>query len=487
MGNALGVLSYAGTAIATLPVNLAGNGTLIIQTATLKFKEASIDAIRGLFTAVLESTPKVVHQLSPRLLLTTADNLVRAVVNALTSQVGSLPIIKKDLASNEINKATISLLWRDSAELGRFLVGLLDPIKRYALANSDTGIAEPNEEHGTNNELDLTDPMNRHAVICQFQRLVRSVVLILSHMTRNPSQGIDITHETTLLSDQTNTTITVPSSTPSGWAIKHKEKWIFVNGIAGELYWLKTACIKIATKYEREVTGVFNRGDGILWDLLECAGERRLHGSERAASQRQLIKRTASSRNAQEALKKELEEALRLAEEETKIVVIAHSQGCLLLQLSLEDILVGRTALLSDSTPTSQETYASARKKMRKHLYVFTFGNPSVDWRLETSDQDCISQSSYDDFRGEEDIAHLSSYVHCTEHFANEKDFVAKLGVLNPNRGANSGYSNIFINNRPTWIGHLFGTQYSLNKDHYQPNSQTSRLLECLPGQSISD
>ncbi|KAK9327211.1 hypothetical protein V1520DRAFT_349429 [Lipomyces starkeyi] len=62
------------------------------------------------------------------------------------------------------------------------------------------------------------------------------------------------------------------------------------------------------------------------------------------------------------------------------------------------------------------------------------------------------------------DIAHLSSYVLLKEHFANKEDFVAKLRVLSEKKPENSGYLNdyVFINENEEWIGHLFGTQYSL-------------------------
>jgi hypothetical protein len=488
VGNALGALGYVGTAVVTFPAELAANGTILIRFATHKFREASIDAVQELVTAILERFVGVLPSLSTGLLLTTTETLIRALFNALITQIGGLSTINNAVTSNEINKATLSLIWRDSAELGKFLVGLLDPIKCYALANSGSGIAVPGEAHGTDNELDLTKPMNRHAVICQFQRLVRSVVFILTNMTQDTIGAIDITPQTTLLSDDQTPDNIIESSSPiSGGTTMPPEKWIFVNGIAGELWWLKIACRKLATKYRRDIMGVFNRGDGIIWDLIECAGERSLHGNERAASQRRLIQRTPSSKRAQVALRRKLVEALATAEGDTKIVVIAHSQGCLLLRLALEDILVDRTSLFPASTPTESdlETYARARQKMCTQLYVFTFGNPSVDWRVEARHQDSITQTEFGTYQSGRNPAYLSSYVHRTEHFANEQDFVAKLGVLNPNRPADSGYSNVFINDQSTWIGHLFGTQYSLDPAHYQSNGQVSRLLACVPGQPI--
>jgi len=60
------------------------------------------------------------------------------------------------------------------------------------------------------------------------------------------------------------------------------------------------------------------------------------------------------------------------------------------------------------------------------------------------------------------------------EHFANDTDFVAKLGVLKRTVAAGAGaamvsdgYSadTVFVNTR--WKGHLLGAQYSLNRDDY--------------------
>jgi hypothetical protein len=87
------------------------------------------------------------------------------------------------------------------------------------------------------------------------------------------------------------------------------------------------------------------------------------------------------------------------------------------------------------------------------------------------------------------DLKLLSSHVLRTEHFANEGDFVAKLGVLSKNKPRNSGYANdcVFINRQPGWVGHLFGTQYSLHPAHYtdgngQNTGGKSWLLACANG-----
>lgn len=70
------------------------------------------------------------------------------------------------------------------------------------------------------------------------------------------------------------------------------EKWIFINGIDTELFWLHLACKKLAKWPSREVTGVFNWGDGILWDSVESVGERDSQGNTGSSSQKK-----ASSKN----------------------------------------------------------------------------------------------------------------------------------------------------------------------------------------------
>ncbi|KAJ9657255.1 hypothetical protein H2201_008236 [Coniosporium apollinis] len=262
------------------------------------------------------------------------------------------------------------------------------------------------------------------------------------------------------------------------------EKWFFVNGVATELYWLRLACKKLAKWSSREITGVYNRGDGILWDLIECAGERDATGIGHAASQRELIERTESSMRAQKLLKKQLETALLAPTKDGKgfahIVMIAHSQGCLVLRLALEELVA--------------EDCPGIRKSMLQRLCVFTFGNPSVDWKLDEPD----SISPFNQDQGEKGVRHLSSHVLHTEHFANKLDFVAKLGVISEHKQESSGYEQncVFVNKESDWIGHLFGTQYSLDKQHYKDEKAVdsdpmtgdkSWLLNCGGGGLIAD
>lgn len=191
-------------------------------------------------------------------------------------------------------------------------------------------------------------------------------------------------------------------------------------------------------KFKRKVRGIFNESDGIFWDLLECAGERNADGTASIAE------RTRSSIAAQGKLRDKLENYL-MKDNMDKIVVIAHSQGCLLPRLVLEELQLPQ--------------YSNLRDRMKNRLRVFTFGNPSLDWKV-------------------------SNYCHHTEHFANEGDFVAKLGVLRQNGGYGQA---TFISKNP---GHLFGAQYSLERGDYGRHENcdgNSRLLNCAGGSPLLD
>ncbi|KAH6854063.1 hypothetical protein B0I37DRAFT_360974 [Chaetomium sp. MPI-CAGE-AT-0009] len=458
---------------------------------------------------------------SPRSILGATSGVLAAAL----ANVGQLGILHRGIFSNEINAATLGLVWNNFDGLVSFLVDLAECVKCYASASSLDGKARQGSPHGRYNEFDMSQPMNRHSIICQIQRLVKSTIFIL-RQTATPAKfgDINMTKETTLRSDDYESG-TVLEVRPSGWqrvvgqsqerpwvrlptgaGLEERcsrsdeppkvtnEKWFFVNGIATELFWLHLACKKLAEKYSREITGVYNRGDGILWDLIECAGERDASGKCSAKSQKKIIERTESSKMAQESLKKQLQVALEegRGSRYAHIVVIAHSQGCLLLRLALEELIIS----------ACQDT-GNIRRTMLDRLCVFTFGNPSVDWKLECDSNKPIERLKNSKQDDNVDLGFLSSHVLCTEHFANETDFVAKLGVLSEHKNQqDSGYEEecLFVNRGRDWIGHLFGTQYSLDYTDYKDQKKgeqtgdegqvtggKSLLLTCQDGVSIQD
>jgi hypothetical protein len=277
-----------------------------------------------------------------------------------------------------------------------------------------------------------------HALISQTQRVLMSLTVLFTQ--KNVSIQT-FTMNTVLATDDQATTDTVQTLRVSS---QDPETWLFVNGIAGEYFWTTLAIRKIAARFftsaapaNSYIHGVFNRSDGILWDLVECAGERNTDRKRLGINES-----TASSATAQKLLRRQLELALR---EERDVVVIAHSQGCLILRLVL--------GALRDS---------SDAQALRERVRVYTFGNPAFDW----DEHVCVKY---------------------TEHFANKADFVGKLGVLRDlgygrrvTRQSDSRYwcrdcvantpghpkQLIFRNNERK--GHLFGSQYSLINADYE-------------------
>ena len=414
--------------------------------------------------AALVLAGHALRRATPRALLEATGNITMAILTAFVNNFGQLPAIRDGVLKNSVNAPTLELVWGHRAELITFIVDVVECAKGLVAAEGSGSLNALQREY---NELDITERMNRHGMICQLQRLVKSLVSIFqASMTVRTLADIDMTGDTTLESDLIPTPLMpliehIQAAPPTAKAGRN-EHWLFINGIGGEYYWLGLACKKLAGAYGRKVVGIFNRGDGLLWDLVECAGQRSARQEGSTASQDSLVQATKSSADAQEALHARLRGALEKPEEELgPVVVVAHSQGCLVLRLVLQQLV----------SKGNQEIL----KKMKKSLCVFTFGNPSIHWTFEGPSHEAGGQRW------------PPGDLFCrTEHFANKTDFVAKLGVLrlrdatNTNVGAvaSNGYSadTVFVNT--SWKGHMFGAQYSLNPADYV-GAQGSWLLNC--------
>jgi hypothetical protein len=371
---------------------------------------------------------------------------------------GNLLDILDEVLQDDLSKRTLIFILDNRADFISFLCDLIDPCKRYVTGASVNGVPVNSVERPDEfNEFNLSDPMNRHAFVCQVQRVLKSIACLLQRQIAPEEfmMNTELESDFSLVNGERISVIPAIYTTnapPEGNSVvNNNESWLFVNGIAGEYYWLKLYCDRLQRRFRRSVTGVHNRGDGILWDLVECVGER------------DPIRRTKSSIAAENRLRDELR--TKLGELHAKVtpntaqqwvVMIAYSQGCLLL----------RNVLRRLADP-QDDFFAEDQKRIaREHLRVFTFGNPSADWHA-------------DDGTG------LHDYVNHTEHFANRLDFVSRLGVVEFGReGYDEGpTSHIFINCRREWVGHLFGTQYSFDRSHYtNQNNRPSKLLACLEG-----
>ncbi|KAL3439764.1 hypothetical protein BJX65DRAFT_315437 [Aspergillus insuetus] len=489
----------------------------IISSAADIFRGADDQSVRRLIETVFERIKRSPDLIRPTLLLETAKSLTYSVLGGVFGAVGSVSSIREAVFRNEINAMTLILIRDQAGELAKFVLDLVEAAKCYYLADGrKRGEDDEKDENDKNvkedehvlyaefNELDFSVFRNQHAVICQIQRLALSIVYILQHLFKPVAlKDIDMSGQTTLQSDlgiglrETYSTGKDVQSNAEPDDMKDldkkklkptararvgdkDEKWLFVNGIGGELFWLQLACDKLRATFYREVTGVFNRGDGLLWDLIECAGQRSSYvqdsGTDNATprtgadgvveGQGSLIESTQSSQQAQELLRDELRKRLTnyAANASPYIIMIAHSQGCLLLRRVLEDLIASAT------------TDPSLSHTMRTSLCVFTFASPSLHWK---------TQKSHPSPPHDLDGTYLSSHVLRTEHFANRRDFVAQLGVLS--KDSDYGLDEVFINEGEDWIGHFFGTQYSFNPDLYNnSNHHRSWLLGCRSGTEMS-
>jgi len=408
------------------------------------------------------------QRITQKAILVLVTAILKISVGAMIGYLGPVDSIWKTIIDNPVSQELFEVLEKNWWVAARFFVDLLEPAKRFASAGSLDG--DPSYEAKTwnaHNELDLSQAMNRHAVLCQVQRFLISILNVLRQKDLSVGQFL---MDTRLETDTTGLVVTRMVLKRQDDKVRPADSWIFVNGIGGEAYWNHLAVSKIqdfffdvdnpddhsedASARRTVIKSVFSRSDGILWDMLECVSERR---SENTVVRKRLdtsygvplSSRTSSSREAQAALSHTLRSALSDSKSSQKdIVVIAHSQGCLLLRLALEEIF-------SDV----QEDF---RDVMRSHLHVYTFGNPAYDWDVH-------------------------AYTAGTEHFANELDFVAKLGVLrrfssDPAESVRNDLTycsrcragdekhlpkqRIFVNNKRQ-SGHLFGSQYSLQQRDY--------------------
>ncbi|CAI6092759.1 unnamed protein product [Clonostachys chloroleuca] len=326
------------------------------------------------------------------------------------------------------------------------------------------GPGEADEFPGGNNpynEFDLRREQNRYALAYQVQRVGLTFINILQMGRKTPPWGLNNLEMNVRLSSDFDANGNSPSPTyisrlEETLKSPRNEKWLFINGIANELTWFQRSCDKIRDTFKREVHAIYNRSDGILWDLIECCGER----SAVRKRSNELIERTYSSRAAQECLEKELTDALWPTDSSAsdKVIMIAHSQGCLILRLVLQK-------LVSENPVGSQRM-----RDMKKRLRVFTFGNPSIDWLATTS----IGEPAQS----------LGEYASVTEHFAHEVDFVARLGIVTHSVDPDSGYDADSIFYSKKGRGHLFGAHYPLAENAYI-NAGRSKLLSAVDGRAI--
>ncbi len=210
-----------------------------------------------------------------------------------------------------------------------------------------------------------------------------------------------------------------------------KEKWVYINGMFTNQLVAAMHGNYIASLFGRSVDIFFHPTQGWVMDVLECVKERIFGTSDR--SENFMYKRIVGY-----ATSKELK----------RIVILAHSQGNLILSKILKRL---------------QKEYPELLDKIE----VYTFAN-------------CANDMQHGAGQEKNPVPYL-------EHFANEKDIVCKVGIL-AEHARKRGEVNLdgAVFTRDTF-GHLLNTHYLIgieNKSYFDIKGiQMPRLYSYLHGE----
>eukprot|EP01102_Stenamoeba_stenopodia_P006222 TRINITY_DN1706_c0_g1_i3.p2 TRINITY_DN1706_c0_g1~~TRINITY_DN1706_c0_g1_i3.p2 ORF type:complete len:630 (-),score=187.91 TRINITY_DN1706_c0_g1_i3:525-2414(-) len=217
------------------------------------------------------------------------------------------------------------------------------------------------------------------------------------------------------------------------------ERWFFINGIMNSRYNAHKNVLRLSKLFRRPFTLVYNPTQGIIMDLVECLFSRTLQYPTFPAL----------------AAHKLIEEAI-MDKSIKRVVVVGHSQGCLISAEVLEYL-----AKDYKQREASEYNHLHITDKHLQKLEVYLFASPAAE------------------------VLSFDGKVHI-EHFANQSDLVALLGVLSPKReelepnAADPQW--VFIRNRN---GHLLNEDYV--RDWEQPIFPYTPLIARNTNQSRLD
>ncbi|CAG8640283.1 7370_t:CDS:1 [Dentiscutata erythropus] len=210
------------------------------------------------------------------------------------------------------------------------------------------------------------------------------------------------------------------------------EKWFFINGVMANKHWLDENCKRLEHRFNRGVTGIFNSSYGIIWDTAETIVSRSFDD--------ETIPVRWASWNIFKALKDE---------NVKRVVLVAHSEGSVITNLVIKK-------LYWELSYSEQDDY---NEQLLKKLEVYTFANISREF------------------------INPKGLIRCIEHYANEDDLIAKMGVLQESENPRF-HGKIFINKNAR--GHLFNRYYSLDPKDYEFYKRPDECLfsECEKGEN---
>ncbi|KAF2086615.1 hypothetical protein K490DRAFT_43991 [Saccharata proteae CBS 121410] len=200
---------------------------------------------------------------------------------------------------------------------------------------------------------------------------------------------------------------------------------------------LQLTCDRLAATFKRPVTGIHNRSFGMIADVIECI------------IQRCFAYMTTDVRCCFEVLKLAV-----LDPEVEKVVAIAHSQGGIVISLTLDRMFA--------------ELPTAALNKME----IYTFGSAASHFNNPLTNPTPSSQFTTPN--------RPTNVLSTIEHYANEFDMVPRWGVLHATRDLTlQRYAGrVFVNIGGS--GHLFN-------DHYlEPMFPAASILQASTGASSS-
>ncbi|CAG8511730.1 18699_t:CDS:1 [Dentiscutata erythropus] len=210
------------------------------------------------------------------------------------------------------------------------------------------------------------------------------------------------------------------------------ERWFFINGVMVNRHWLDENCRRLERRFNRGVTGILNSSYGIIWDTAETILSRSFDD--------ETIPVRWASWNIFQALKDDSIKKVRL---------IAHSEGCVIANLVIKK-------LYWELSYSEKDEYDES---LLNKLEVYTFANISREF------------------------INPKGLISCIEHYANEEDFISKMGVLHEVKNPRF-HGKIFVNKNAK--GHLFNRYYSLNPQDYvfYKRPDECHISECEKGEN---
>ncbi|KAJ9657256.1 hypothetical protein H2201_008237 [Coniosporium apollinis] len=130
------------------PESVLESASKLIALISPQIKRPAIKQVDEVIQRSLDLLASATEFINPDLLLATMVKLSKTVLNAVLVKVGQLNVIKGGIFSNDLNAATLGLVWSNGAEFARFVVDLAECIKCYATAISLDGRDGRNDPTG---------------------------------------------------------------------------------------------------------------------------------------------------------------------------------------------------------------------------------------------------------------------------------------------------------------------------------------------------